>query len=133
MTTRSSLIEYRHQSPARWLGALVFRNSSGSLAIFAVMRRAGQSKADRRATATDYCFGGNGGATCIGLDESCVETCAECSCVETCAGCSCVETCAGCCAGFGSGVRTGLSAREEDESRAILCREICSWMRVSWS
>ena len=55
---------------------------------------------------TDYCFGGNrdrGDARCTGLDESCV------------------ETCAGCCAGFGSGVWTGLSAREEDESRAILC------------
>ena len=47
-----------------------------------------------RATAADYCFGGNtdcGGEICIGLDESCV------------------ETCAGCCAGFGSGIWTGLS------------------------
>ena len=44
--------------------------------------------------AADYCFGGNrdcGGETCIGLDESCV------------------ETCAGRCAGFGSGMWAGLS------------------------
>ena len=91
----------------------------------ALSPRAEQSKADRRATATHYCFGGNrdcGGARCTGLDESCVETCA---------GCSCVETCTGCCAGFGSGVWTGLSARGEDESRAMLCWEICSWVRVS--
>src|SRR6516165_3789954 len=55
----------------------------------------------RRATATDYCFGGNrdcGGEDCIGLDESWV------------------ESCVGCCAGFGSGVWTGLSAGGEDES-----------------
>jgi hypothetical protein len=48
-----------------------------------------------------YCFGGNrdcGGETWIGLDDSWGEGCAR------------------CCAGFGSGVWTGLSAEGEDES-----------------
>jgi len=103
-----------------------------TLAGFALMALGGSDMADYRKDAdrcyelarqmakpedlhaADYCFGGNrdcGGETCIGLDESCV------------------ETCAGCCAGFGSGVWTG--SRGEDESRAMLCWEICSWMRVS--
>ena len=53
------------------------------------------------ASASRYCFGGNrdcGGETWIGLDDSWAEGCAR------------------CCAGFGSGVWTGLSAEGEDES-----------------
>ena len=134
-------IRYRRLLPSKKIGTLVGESSSsGSLAMLLAIRRAsrrgrcrlrawpprasgkiewgqrrenGAARQSKAATATDYCFGGNCGATCIGLDESCV------------------ETCAGCCAGFGSGVGTGLLDRGEDESRAVLCWEICSWMRVS--
>src|SRR6516162_1461340 len=116
-------IRYRRLLPSKKNGTLVGEsNSSCSVAIFAAICRAsrrgrcrlrawpprasgkieweqrrenGAARQSKAATATDYCFGGNCGATCIGLDETCV------------------ETCAGCCAGFGGGVWTGLSARGE--------------------
>jgi|SRR6516164_6261709 len=148
-------IRYRRLLPSKKIGTLVGESSSsGSLAMLLAIRRAsrrgrcrlrawpprasgkiewgqrrenGAARQSKAATATDYCFGGNCVATCIGLDETRVETCAE---------CSCVETCAGCCVGFGGGVWTGLSARGEtglaargeDESREMLCWEICSWI-----
>jgi hypothetical protein len=73
----------------------------------------------RRATATDYCFGGNkdcGGETCIGLDESWI------------------EGCAGCCAGFGSGVETRNNVQRVMENLQVYgdCTDRLAKLPAAW-